>query len=292
MGAIGTAVAGALSAQGEHELLLCSRRELRATILVRLGRQEPIELVAARAFEAHKDLRPADWVLVAVKAHQTESAAPWLSQLAGPSTIVVALQNGIEQVPAIASIVGDLVVLPSAVWVGSEQLEDGSWLVRPQGRLCVPNTPAGRAFRELLSGTWITVELVDDFQTEAWRKLCKNAIASLEALVGRPAGIFRIPEVAEVAHRYACECIAVARADGASIDPAYADDAIAQLAELHPDSPASILRDRQADRPLEWDALNGVVRRVAARHGLATPVGDIIVPLLQAASTESMRGGR
>jgi 2-dehydropantoate 2-reductase len=44
------------------------------------------------------------------------------------------------------------------------------------------------------------------------------------------------------------------------------------------------LYDRQAGRELEWDARNGVVRRLGRRHGIPTPVSDVIVPLLAAAS--------
>jgi 2-dehydropantoate 2-reductase len=44
-----------------------------------------------------------------------------------------------------------------------------------------------------------------------------------------------------------------------------------------------MLADREAHRLLEWDIRNGVIQRKAAAHGLATPVSDIVVPLLAAA---------
>ena len=37
----------------------------------------------------------------------------------------------------------------------------------------------------------------------------------------------------------------------------------------------SMLTDREAHRPLEWDIRNGVISRKAARHGLATPISDV-----------------
>jgi 2-dehydropantoate 2-reductase len=46
----------------------------------------------------------------------------------------------------------------------------------------------------------------------------------------------------------------------------------------------SILTDREHGRPLEWDIRNGVISRKAAEHGLATPISDVLVPLLAAAS--------
>jgi 2-dehydropantoate 2-reductase len=46
---------------------------------------------------------------------------------------------------------------------------------------------------------------------------------------------------------------------------------------------ASILADRQAGRPLEWDVLNGVILRKARLNGLPAPVSEVVVPLLAAA---------
>ena len=46
---------------------------------------------------------------------------------------------------------------------------------------------------------------------------------------------------------------------------------------------AAVQNDREAGRELEWEARNDVVRRLGARHGIATPVSDVIVPLLAAA---------
>ncbi|EGK62513.1 ketopantoate reductase family oxidoreductase [Enterobacter hormaechei ATCC 49162] len=46
----------------------------------------------------------------------------------------------------------------------------------------------------------------------------------------------------------------------------------------------SILSDRQADRPMEWDIRNGVIQRYGRRHGIAVPISDVVVPLLAAGS--------
>jgi 2-dehydropantoate 2-reductase len=45
----------------------------------------------------------------------------------------------------------------------------------------------------------------------------------------------------------------------------------------------SILTDRVNHRPMEWDIRNGVIIRKARAHGLATPISDVVVPLLAAA---------
>ena len=46
----------------------------------------------------------------------------------------------------------------------------------------------------------------------------------------------------------------------------------------------SMLADREAHRPLAWDARNGVIVRKARGHGLPVPISQVVVPLLAAAS--------
>jgi 2-dehydropantoate 2-reductase len=48
------------------------------------------------------------------------------------------------------------------------------------------------------------------------------------------------------------------------------------------DGKNSLHADREAGRPMEWDARNGVVSRLGRRHGIATPVSDAVTGLLAA----------
>ena len=53
--------------------------------------------------------------------------------------------------------------------------------------------------------------------------------------------------------------LAVARAEGADLPDAVADELVAEFAAYPEDLGSSILFDHEAGRPLEWDARNGVV---------------------------------
>jgi 2-dehydropantoate 2-reductase len=175
-------------------------------------------------------------------------------------------------------------VVPAAVWIPSETQPTGWVRVRAEPRLVLPDTDAAATLAELLRGAGITVELEPDFTTAAWHKLVVNAVVGVMVLTGRRAGIFRREDVAALARRYLTECVAVARAEGAKLDDTVIDEIVSMLAQAPPDMTTSMLTDRQADRPLEWDIRNGVIRRKAAAHGLVTPISDVVVPLLAAAS--------
>src|SRR5206468_9180656 len=97
-------------------------------------------------------------------------------------------------------------------------------------------------------------------------------------------GIFRRDDVAALGHRYLAECLAVARADGANLSDGAIDEILGMLRGAPEDLTTSMLTDREANRPLEWDIRNGVILRKAAAHGLTTPISEVLVPLLAAAS--------
>jgi 2-dehydropantoate 2-reductase len=282
VGAIGATVAAAVQESGGHELVLCARRPLDRVVVERPDGGEVALDAPLLTDPAGVDSSP-DWVLLAVKAHQTEGAAGWLRALCGAGTTVAVLQNGIDHVERVAPLAGGADVLPTVNWCPVEPVSPGRVRQRGELRLAVPDGPAGEAFAALL-GTAAEVTAGGDFAREAWRKLCANAVSGVMALAGHPAEIFRLDDVRSIAAALAYECAAVARADGAPLSDEDADEVIAWLEALPPDAGSSILTDRRAGRTLEWEARNAVIGRLARRHGIATPVSDTVAALLHAAS--------
>jgi 2-dehydropantoate 2-reductase len=282
VGAIGATSAAAVQERGGHELVLCARRPLERLVVERSEAGEVVVDAPVVTDPAAVD-PPADWVLLAVKAHQTEGAAHWLEALCAPGTTVAVLQNGIDHVERVGPLAGDATVLPVVNWCPVEPVGPGRVRQRGPLRLAVPKGPAGEAFAALLADR-AEVVVGGDFALEAWRKLCANAVSGVMALAGRPAEIFALDDLRSVALGLAHECAAVARAEGVALSEADADDVIAWIQSLPPDAGSSILTDRLAGRALEWEARNEVIGRLGRRHGVATPVADTVAALLHAAS--------
>jgi 2-dehydropantoate 2-reductase len=277
-GAVGVTF-GAAAERAGHDVLLCGRRSAAAPAVELPGGDE--HSMAGRVRADPLAAAPVPWVLLATKTHQTAGAAAWLEALCDEGTVVAVLQNGVEQRELVGPLAGPATVLPAIVWCPSEMVAPGRVRQRGPARLSVPDEPAGAALAALLDGA-AQVDVVADFRTEAWRKLCLNAVVAPMVLAGRRAELFRDPDQLELARGIAEECVAVGRAEGARLGPDTVDDVIGQLATFPPDMGTSMLFDRLAGRPLEWEARNGVIRRLGARHGIPTPVSDAIVPQLAA----------
>ena len=275
-GAVGATFAAAAERKG-HAVALYGRRPGPAPVVELPGGER--QALAGPILADPSGGAPADWVLLAVKTHQTAGAADWLRALCGPGTVVAVLQNGVEHRALVAPFAGPAHVLPVIVWCPSEAVSPA--LVRQRGpaRLTVPDEPAGARLAALLDAQ---VDRAPDFHTEAWRKLCLNAVAAVMVLTGRRAEVYRDPEQLALARALADECVAVGRAEGADLAPGTTDEIVAQLAAMPPDLGTSMLFDRLAGRRLEWDARNGVVARLGARHGIPTPVSADVSARLEA----------
>jgi 2-dehydropantoate 2-reductase len=281
-GAIGATIAALLYDAG-HDVVLCGHTP-RASLEVRLEGREPIVVPGPVHTDPTEVSGPADVVLLAVKDTQNEAAAAWLDRWCDDKTVVCALQNGVEQVERVGRYCPRSVVVPAAVWLSAESQPEGWVRVRTDMRLVLPDGDAAATLAGLLRGPHLTVECDAEFTTAAWHKLLVNAVVGFMVLTGRRAGIYRREDVAGLARRYLTECLAVARADGARLSDGVVDEIVGMLAGSPPDITTSMLTDREAGRALEWDIRNGVIARKGAAHGIPTPISDVLVPLLAAAS--------
>jgi len=281
-GAVGTTVAALLYKAG-HSVLVCGHTP-RDSIELRPDGEDPIVVPGPVRTDPGEVAGPVDVVVLAVKATQNGDARGWLTRLCDDRTIVAVLQNGVEQVGQVQPLCPSSAVIPGIVWYGAETQPAGWVRLRTEAALVLPTGPAAETVAELLRAAGCRVDCDSDFITAAWRKLLTNALAGFMALSGRRAGMFRREDVAALSRRYVAECLAVARAEGARLT----DDAVDELGGLFRQAPedmgTSILADRENRRRMEWDIRNGVIIRKARAHGLPTPISDVVVPLLAAAS--------
>jgi 2-dehydropantoate 2-reductase len=281
-GAVGTTVAALLFKAGKS-VVVCGRTP-RDSIELRPDDAEPIVVPGPVRTDPGEVSGQVDVVLLAVKATQIDGARGWLERLCGEHTTVVVLQNGVEQVDQVQPLCPSSAVVPGIVWYSAETQPQGWVRLRGDAALVLPTGPAAAEVADMLREAGCRVDCEPDFITAGWRKLLTNALAGLMALTGRRSGMFRRDDIAALSRRYVAECLAVAQAEGARLPDTVVDELVEMFRNVPEDMGTSILADREQHRPMEWDIRNGVIIRKAGAHGLSTPISDILVPLLAAAS--------
>jgi 2-dehydropantoate 2-reductase len=281
IGAIGGAIAADLADVGRHEVQLCTRTpfdELEVTHSTGTSR------VDARVVCDPNGALPVDWVLLATKAYQSPGAVPWLKKLCTPKTVVAVLQNGVDHEERIAPLLeSGSEVLPVVVQMPAEKLSPGKIAQQHPGALIVADSAAGRGFASLFEGGRTAIKVTDDFVTQAWWKLLNNAaLGGICALVLRELAVAQDPEVQAIILAMMAEIVEVSRAEGAMLPEDAPEKGLERVLNAAPTHWSSIAVDRREGRKLEWEVRNAVVGARGRRHGIATPLNDLVTTLLRA----------
>jgi 2-dehydropantoate 2-reductase len=280
-GAIGGTLAAWLAQAPEHAVTVCVR-----TPLDHLQIDTPRGVIRAEPQMLSDPAQAVvvDWALVTTKAYDAEGAARWLKGLVGPETRVAVIQNGVEHVERFSSYLPAERIVPVVIDLPAERTAPGRILQRQNGTIRVPDDANGRAFAELFASTPIEATTTPDWKTAAWRKLCINSAGAVSALTIQPNGVSRREPIAAIMRDLVAECVAVGRAEGAQLEDDLPQTVVDGYRSAPPESLNSMHADRLAGRPMEIDARNGVIVRLGARHGIATPVNAMMVALLEASA--------
>jgi 2-dehydropantoate 2-reductase len=230
----------------------------------------------ARPAAVARLIKPVDVLVVATKAAALDDALARVDLAAEPG-VVVPLLNGFDHMARLRERFGARVAA-GTIRVQADRLSGPPTRVVQGGRFLFVELASGdaalrgplEAFAVLLAAAGVESRVRDDEARILWGKLVRlNTLACLTAAYDVPFGAIRSdPE--RWAELEACvrEGAAVARAEGAAIDPAVV---FGEFEVLHDGFGTSMQRDLAAGREPELDAIAGAVLRAGARHGVACP---------------------
>jgi 2-dehydropantoate 2-reductase len=269
---------------------LCQDDRHRVTVAVRtpidsIETQTPGGVIRARphVITDPGQAQPVDWILATTKAYDSESAAAWLPKATGPRTRLAVIQNGVEHLQRFEKHFPRERMVPVMIDLPAERLSPGRTVQKGPAHLVVPAGGNGEGFLALFGHANFDAKQTDDFTTAVWSKLCLNSAGAPCAVLLETNGISHHDGVAALMRDIVRECVAVGRAEGATLPDSMPDDIVERIRRSPRDSGNSIYADRLAGRPMEYDARNGVIVRLGRRHGIAAPMNALMAALLEAA---------
>ncbi|MBV2364393.1 ketopantoate reductase family protein [Streptomonospora nanhaiensis] len=226
----------------------------------------------------------ADVLIVAAKATALPAALARVSPRLAVDALIVPLLNGYEHMDLLRAHYPGAHVLASSIRVESTRVAPGHIAhTSPFAALDIAysGAPADRVetLAEALRAAGLDVRLHHDEAGVLWRKFHFLLPTALVCTHHRSdigtARAERRADLLGVAH----EVEAVAAARGLALDTARVT---AMFDAAPPATKPSMLRDREAGRPMEVDALGGALLRAAAEAGVPVPVTERIVADLRA----------
>ena len=229
-----------------------------------------------------------DLVLFSIKMFHNAQVIPSLAPMVGDATVVLTLQNGIDNGEQLAHAVGT-----SKVMIGSAYME---------GRISEPGVvtqggPGTATFGEMhVAITRRGEDLLQQFQEAGWRvNLHENMPGMLWKKFAYIAGsaavnaatntgyeeMRTIPETRELVRATIEEALSVGRALGAPIMEDSLDWAMTSLDNFPAQGRASLAKDFQEGNPVELDGLTGAVIRLGKQAGVPTPLNAALYAVLK-----------
>jgi 2-dehydropantoate 2-reductase len=241
------------------------------------------ERLPARAVTDASALAPPDLVLVCVKSADTEQAGRSLAGRLRPETLVLSLQNGVDNAPRLGAVTGHAVI-PVVVYVGSEMAGPGHIRHHGGGDLAIGASSASEALAQTLQAAGIRTTISDDIAVTLWSKLVINcAFNALSAVANIAYGpMLEVEGTRDVVAGAVQEAIAVAGACGVALP----DDLIGQIMKIPANMPgqmSSTAQDLARGKPSEIDFLNGYVVRKGAELGIPTPTNQALQVMVKLA---------
>ena len=287
---------GAKLARAGHDVVFTARGRNLEAIRDRGLRlesfEDPIAVSPVRALETPRGESPFELILICVKAKDTEAALEDLRGAVSASTLVLSLQNGVENEERIERSLGIEPMVRGLAYVGVELVEPGIVRHSSGGTVVIgepDDRPSSRlrGLEVLLRQASIEVVVPESISRAKWQKLAWNAsfniiCALTRVTIGAALADSKGRRLVELAMR---EVEAVAEAQGIAFDPDHIPRML-QYAEQIGFVRPSTLQDREKRKPLEHEALTGAVVRFGERYGVPTPVNQTLDGLARLVSSE------
>lgn len=232
-----------------------------------------------------------DLILLALKSGATSAwldlAGDWLSAAQTP---VLSLQNGVDNEPQLAALIGAPRTLGGlAVRIGGHIVAPGCIEARGPAQVVMghwPNTAADDRSLDSLAASLneaaIPTRVSSDIQHELWKKLLiNNGVNPLSALTGLDTrSLTADPVLGKTVYAMMQETALAAQADGVNLSQADVDEMFALISQFDAIK-TSMLVDREKGRPLELDDISGAVIRRCALQKLPSPHTELVQRLLE-----------
>ena len=264
-------------ARGNH---LRSMRE--KGLRVKSDVHEDLE-ITVNATDDPEKIGKVDLVLFTVKAYDTEKAGKQIKPLVGKDTVILSLQNGIDNEKILAEMYGKDKVIGGVAYILSRVEEPGMIHHESLGRVEIGEldgtvTERLKEIKYIFERSDIGCEISSNIKQVLWQKLAFNcALNAMTALTSSSLDdILKIKESSEVFEETVREAVKVGIASGIDMDE---DEVIGNLMKIAEEAGAmrsSMLYDREKGKKLEIDPLNGKIIEIGEELDIETPVNKTL----------------
>ncbi len=229
-----------------------------------------------------------DVILITVKSYDTEKAIQEAASLITKKTIVISLQNGLDNIEKIKKTVDTKNILGGVTTHGAVLVKPG--LIRHTGvgqtilgELTGENTNRLTDLVSLCNESGIETIKTTNFLRELWIKtIINSSINPLTALFFCKNGyLLENPILENVMNQICKESTAVALSEKIAVTYEEMAEKTKEVVRLTAENYSSMLQSVQRETKTEIDSINGAILQMGKKQGVDVSLNEILVYLMQ-----------
>jgi len=233
------------------------------------------------------DLADSDVILFCVKSNDTKTVAVQLKEVLEKETLILTMQNGVDNEEVLTEIFGSHRVLSAATYVQAAISRPG--IVTQQGGMRLVMGELDSHTREecsrivqVFQQAGISTNHVSNILEKKWNKLLWNVTFNpLSAVMSvRIREILEDTYLYDIAESICSEAIKVAQNMGMTTDPKTTVERIFKNAEFAKDHQTSMLQDRLQGKKMEVESICGYIVKRGEELQVPTPTLKTIYRML------------
>ena len=239
-----------------------------------------------------KSISPVDVVIVMCKATALEQALTNAKSIVGDKTVLMSFQNGIGHEAIMQNIVGIDKVLGGTTTQASNILGPGhiknhaslpSWIGEYEGGL----SDRVKDIAETFTAYGLETIASDNVKKRKWMKLfALTAVGPLSAIFDMHHTELYVTNkesklARELGKQIILETRKVAQADGVEVSEDECLEMFLKIVDSNQTNKSSMAFDIQFKRKSEIDFINGSVSKIGKKHGVPTPLNDMLYKIIK-----------
>lgn len=234
-------------------------------------------------------LKDTDLILLCVKSYDTRQVAQKLKGITRENTLVMSMQNGVDNEDILSEVLGQDKIIGSAVYIScnvpSPDIINHTALNKLViGRLDKKIDSAIEKIKKVFEKTGLEIEISLDIKKELWQKLMINIpFNGFTALIGGPLEKYDdVSTAPDCFYEAMKEVQKIANAEGINVNDEDVENTFKSFTSSKgfEKTLSSTLQDIKAGRKLEIDSFQGTIIGLAEKHNISVPINKILYTLL------------
>jgi len=235
------------------------------------------------------DIGPVDLLLFCVKSYDTAEVAQLIAPMVEDETMILTIQNGIDNLEKLVELYEESRVLGGTAFIEVSIASPGVIVhTGSPGRLTFGELSGERTERvervaEAFKKAHIDVEVSPHIVRVLWSKfLFICGVHGVCTLSRSPLGMtLSYPDTRQLLQGVMKEVEMLARHRGIDLEENVVEESIALAESYNKEFKPSMLRDLEWRKPMEINAINGLVVKMGQEAGIATPLNQVISACLK-----------